>query len=132
MTTIAAYGIRPKAEQRRSRTEKRVMGIEAFFLRDKVYCYEKFVAGKRKYIAYNPQPTPPEVIVVNRYYTSLKSNHDIRKRVTWIDDNHENRSSHLVVVEYLGEGITKLPHGNAKKKTEPYIRTAQKTLDAIS
>ena len=73
-----------------------------YFFRDKLYCSEKVVSGKRTYIAFDPQPPPNNVIVLNRYYTQQKHNPLYRKRVTFAVDACR---SAVAVVEYCKRAL---------------------------
>lgn len=97
------------------------------------YCYEKFVSGRRTYVSYHPQPHPEDVTLLCRYYTALKGKPDVRKRVSWIEDRqNSSHRQHVAVVEYNGDASSTLPHGNAKKRKDPYVRTSQKTINIIA
>jgi len=76
--------------------------LKRIFFRDKLYCSEKVVSGKRTYIAFDPQPPPNNVIVLNRYYTQQKHNPLYRKRVTFAVDACR---SAVAVVEYCKRAL---------------------------
>ena len=50
------------------------------------YCLEKKIGGKKVYTEIVPQPA--SVLILNRYYTKLKSSTDFWRRVSWIDGAH--------------------------------------------
>jgi hypothetical protein len=49
------------------------------------------VSGKLMYIVYDPQPAPGDVITLTNYYTTLASNKDFKRHVTWLS-GHDDAS----------------------------------------
>ena len=92
------------------------------FLKDGVYTKEKYISGKRSYVALEPQPNINEVFTVCRYYAKQKGNNTYKKRVSWLDGATERK---YAIVEYVGQLMLPMPHGNVKTSTEPFIRTPQ-------
>ena len=50
-----------------------------------------------------PQPEESDIVVLNRYYTSLKRQKDYKKRVTWFSSSSDADISKVALVEYIGE-----------------------------
>ena len=44
------------------------------------------VNGKTEFIPLNPQPKNEQVVVVQRYYTTLKQDKAYKKKVTWLGE----------------------------------------------
>ena len=65
---------------------------------------EKTVQGRKSLVPLDPQPLPEIIITVHRYYTSLKSNDNYKKRVSWFSDLPENlqHRQFITLVEYQG------------------------------
>ena len=102
-------------------------GLKYVTYKKGVYCTEKKKNSKKVYEEMVPQPTT--VLVLNRYYTKLKSFPGYRRRVSWLDDVH----TPLVVVEYVGKYPKTVPsHGNAKHQHDEYRRTDPIVLEKIS
>ena len=56
---------------------------------------------KKTYTPYNPQPE--NVIILRRYYSTLKRDKSYKKRVSWFDMPEQYLSrSHIAVIEYIG------------------------------
>ena len=83
------------------------------------YCNERKVKGKYEYVPLNPQPADNELLLLHRYYTSLKTDKNYKKRVSWVSQGGNDK---IALVEYIGKYPGLAPHGNAKQKSE-YIRT---------
>ena len=67
-----------------------------------------------------------------RYYTCLKRDSGLKKRVRWFDGLPEQRLNrkHITVVEYMGNyNEMTLPHGNSKVSTQGYAQTNPEVLN---
>ena len=82
----------------------------------------KQVKGKTEFTPIAPQPSPASIVVIQRYYTSLKLNKTYKKRVTWFGEG-SGIVSRLAVVEYVGKLPGNAPHGNNPDVRTEYLRT---------
>ena len=96
------------------------------FLRDGVYTIEKVVARTRTYVVIEPQPN--YVLTVCRYYAKQKGNTAYKKHVSWLDGATSLHLPNYAIVEYVGEPMLSVAHGNSTTSTEPYQRTPHATL----
>ena len=70
-----------------------------------------------------------DVLILKRYYTSLKRAPDYKKRVMWVEKyptNNRENSKCIAVVEYIGifpQNV--VPHGNAKHCNADYVRSSE-------
>jgi hypothetical protein len=103
--------------------------LKRLFLREKQYCSERVVRGKRMYVALHPQPSESEVICVTRFYTHQKDFAAYRKRVSWVVDTPVS-ARHVAVVENVGARAPLTRHGNSKVDVE-YVRTPSATMANI-
>ena len=92
---------------------------------------------QNEWVPLEPQPVDDDVMIMRRFYTSLKRKTDYKKRVTWI----EKASSAVgvtcmgkAVVEYLGTFPSIISvHGNSKKGTgSEYVKTCATTKEKIN
>ena len=58
--------------------------FKRLFLKDGVYCFEKFVKRVRTYVPYEPQPAKTELVHLCRYYATQKSNDSYKRRISWL------------------------------------------------
>ena len=90
---------------------------------------------KKEFVPSDPQPNENDIVVLRRYYCGLKGESRYRRKVTWADklpSNVDAQQCNVAVVEYIGKQPQKqVTHGNARKTTQPYMRTATKTRDQI-
>lgn len=42
----------------------------------------------------HPQPDPKHILTFHRYYSALKKNPNYKKRVTWIEGDHDSIKNH--------------------------------------
>ena len=84
---------------------------------------------KRHYEPLNPQPNADSVVVVHRYYTTLKQDASYKKRVSWLGGGGGNCP--LAVIEYLGTFPGLAPHGNSKHNASEYVRTPDYVMKEI-
>ena len=93
-------------------------------LKNKLFC--KYSKGEKRPL--DPQPKMDDVLILKRYYTSLKRAPDYKKRVTWVEKyptNNRENSKCIAVVEYIGifpQNV--VPHGNAKHCNADYVRSS--------
>ena len=99
--------------------------LKRIFYTKKQYCYLSRVkvngTTERKYIPFDPQPEPSEVVHLHRYYAKSKENKSYEKRVTWLGKG--GLESNLAVVEYKNQFPGLAPHGNSKNPNSEYLRT---------
>ena len=75
---------------------------------------------RKDWVPLEPQPLEDELMIMKRFYTSLKRKPDYKKRITWIEkmSSQMNVACHgKAVAEYLGVfPLTTSMHGNSKKR----------------
>ena len=75
----------------------------------------------------DPQPAVEEIVIMKRFYSTLKRDSKFKKRVTWFEKlpNQDIPKLNIAIVEYIGilpESVS--IHGNRKKNDCEYIRTS--------
>lgn len=78
----------------------------------------------------SPQPNMDDILILKRYYTTLKREPQYKKRITWVEKfprkTEQNALKCLAVVEYIGPfPKVPAPHGNAKRTNTEYIRSSE-------
>jgi hypothetical protein len=84
--------------------------------------YMHLVRGQK--VPMDPQPNESKILVMRRYYSTLKTNPDFRRRMTLVIKFPVNvKPEHDVyVAEYTGNMTTPiLPHGNTKVHKTPTL-----------
>jgi hypothetical protein len=106
--------------------------MKKMFMKNGQYCFEQQVNKKRIYTPLNPQPSYKTVLIVQRYYSTLKASQAYKKRVTWIEQSAApyQPPSQRAVIEYCGTFPGLQPHGHAKTATD-YVRIPATTMDLI-
>ena len=96
------------------------------------YCFEQQINKKRIYTPLNPQPSYQKVLIIQRYYSTLKASQSYKKRVTWVEQSAAPYEplSKRAVVEYCGSFPGLQPHGHAKTAAD-YVRMPATTMDLI-
>jgi len=82
-----------------------------------------------------PQPTANDVVVLCRYYTKLKRDNNLTRRITWIErlPGASPIGNDTAVWEYLGTfPLQQSYHGNGKKNPPQYIRTPTDVKKRVS
>ena len=92
------------------------------FLKDGVYTEEKYISGKRSYVAPETQLNADEVFTVCGYYTKQKGNNTYKNIISWLDAATNRK---YAIVEYMGQPMLPMPQGNANG---PFIRTPHTTI----
>ena len=85
----------------------------------------KKVEGRKVFTPYEVQPS--NIVVVYRHYSSLKTDENYKRRVTWTNDELGKHA----VVEYIGTFPGRIPHGNTKHNDDTYCWTPAETLAKI-
>ena len=94
---------------------------------NKVYCKQHMVDKRRRWIPVDPQPSEENVVAVTSYYSTLKSDSNYRKRVSWLEGNPD-----VAVYEYQGQPPkVNQPHGGARNTDGEYVRTKPCVLQGI-
>jgi hypothetical protein len=96
--------------------------LKLIYKKNSEYCISK---GKKKTcVPIEPQPDDKDVVIMNRYYCTLKRQNTYKKRVTWFSSASDENLSKVAVVEYIGvlEQLETV-HGNSKRNNVPYKRT---------
>ena len=83
------------------------------------YCVKKRCKGKTIWVPFEPQPE--RVVVLSKYYATLKENPKFKKHVTFIYDSPDETLSNVALYEYQGE----------QPNTDSFVRTNPKTMDKI-
>ncbi|XP_063432082.1 uncharacterized protein LOC134714621 isoform X1 [Mytilus trossulus] len=68
------------------------------YKRGEQFCYSKTVKGKKIFYPLETQPSPENIIVLYRYYTTSKKDSTFKRHVSWLGENE----NHLALVEYSG------------------------------
>ena len=105
--------------------------LKKLFVRNGIYCNERMVNKKRTYVPLEPQPSEDVLVHTQRYYSTLKSDKDYKKRVTWINTSPTFRTD-IAVIEYTGTFPGHTVHGLSRKSDTDYIRTPGTTLQRIA
>ena len=106
--------------------------VKYLTLRDGVYCSEKPISGKKVYKKIDPQPSAEKVIILSRYYTTLKRSNDYKRRVSRLESPANTQTSYSIV-EYFGKYPDEVaPHGNSKHQNNMYTRTNPQILEEIA
>jgi hypothetical protein len=103
--------------------------LTVIFYKDGQYCKKRQIQRKTVYEPMSPQPSENEIVVVHRYYTTLKADKNYKKKVSCLGSGSSVRP--LALVEYIGKFPGLIPHGNASKPTE-YLRTPDYVMDVTS
>ena len=90
------------------------------------------VGGRRTYEPFNPQPADGDVFTVQHYYTSHMGYETYKKRVSRLVGQSAIGKPEVALVEYKGAPLLSMPHGNKKDDCDPFVRTPQSTMDAVS
>ena len=99
------------------------------FLKNELFCVEQRKNKISTYIPLDPQPNPESVVMVHRYYATLKMDGKYRKRVTAIISPIFPK---VAVWEYSGTYLdSKSFHGNDKRKLIEYSRTDPRVMKEI-
>jgi hypothetical protein len=87
---------------------------------------------KNQYVPIEPQPNENDLVIMKRYYATLKRDKSYKKRITWFESlpDYPMELLSLAVAEYLGNfPIDEISqHGNARKTNQEYVRTSQNRL----
>ena len=74
--------------------------FKLIYKKNSEYCISK---GKKKtFVPIEPQPDVKDVVIMNRYYCTLKCQNTYKKRVTWFSSASDENLSNVAVVEYIG------------------------------
>jgi hypothetical protein len=103
--------------------------LTLIFLKGGKYCVKRKVKKQIEYVPIDPQPNKEKIVAIQRYYATLKLDPHYRKRVTWLTD--KGLSSNCALAEYVGCFPGLGPHGNAKCKTDEYLRTPDYVLEDL-
>lgn len=90
-------------------------------LKKEELCVRKRNNGKTSWVPLDPQPRPENVVVLSRYYATLKADPTFQKRVTFVYKAAKESLSNVALYEY--QGIQ--PNQNKFRRTNP------KTVDKI-
>ena len=96
---------------------------------------EKYCTMKMKeWVPLEPQPRDEEVVIVRRFYSTLKQKTDYKKRVTWIEKASAQMDATCQrrdVAKYLGTFPSRTAmHRNSKKGAgSEYVRTSEATKE---
>ncbi|KAK3082402.1 hypothetical protein FSP39_014261 [Pinctada imbricata] len=102
--------------------------LKLIFLRKGHYHFQKKVKGKMTYEKIEPQPSPSNLVTIQRYYTTLKKDKQYRKRVTCKLETDSQYS----ICEYIGKFPGLSSHGNSKSGDSEYVRTPSAVMSEMS
>lgn len=71
-------------------------------------------------MALEPQPSEADVVVLHRYYATLKCDNSYKKRVSWFTSTVNTETGKKAVYEYLGTFLT---------QKQNFFRTNPETMD---
>ena len=99
------------------------------------YCLDKKENGKAMKTPLEPQPSEGNILVLKRYYSTLKVNGSYKRRTTWIEKlphciSEDVNILYYALVEYSGVYTGLSSHGHSHSNT-PYIRSSKVTMDKI-
>lgn len=99
------------------------------------YCVKKVKSKTVTWVPLEPQPDDDDIVILHKYYTTLKRSPDYSKHVSWFSKlpvQFQHKVS-IAVVEYSGDfPVNKLSvHGNNKTENKEYKRTHPEIKDAI-
>ena len=99
--------------------------------KNSVYCVKKQENGKKTWKVLSPQPSEDNIIIMNRYYATLKRSPHFKKRVTFFVSQQNEHLANVALYEYTGTlPPESQPHGNAKSGNT-YTRTNPSTMNNI-
>lgn len=98
--------------------------FSTIFLKNGTYCNRQRIKGKAVFIPIEPTPTPAEIVTMHRYETTLKSNPDFKKHVSWFTSATDANLQTTAMYEYQGE--YKIPASD-KIRTKPEVIKQLKT-----
>ena len=81
--------------------------------RNEKFFNRKKVKDKMTVELIEPQPKLSDIVILQRYYTTLKIDSSYKKRISWLKSN---TSENIAVIEYLSNFPGLVPHGNSKRK----------------
>ena len=90
---------------------------------------------KRKFVPLDPQPSPNQILLLQKNYTTLKISDQYSRRVTWIAHapvSFPVASMQKAIYEYLGTYPGHSVHGNAKHIKRPYNRCPAQVMEKIN
>jgi hypothetical protein len=73
--------------------------------------------SKGNFVPLDLQPDPSTIVVAYRKYSMSAHNSSYKKRVTWFNSEPVIATA---IVEYIGEYVPNVVHGNAQHTTIPY------------
>ena len=79
-----------------------------------------------------PQPAEDSIVVLSRYYATLKRDPTFKKRVSYFVNNVDQTLSNVALFEYQGiQPVTSQSHGNAHSG-QTFTRTNPKTIEKLN
>ena len=87
----------------------------------KQYCFDKKIGKKHELVPFDPQPSPDDIIWLQRYYLTLVASNTFKKNVFFLVS--QTIPGDVAVVQYTGHRSAPQPCGNSKTKltTNHYI-----------
>ena len=100
--------------------------------KDGKYCIRRRrKGGASTWEPLDPQPEEERVLIVSRYYATLKRDPNFKKRVSYFMNATDTSLTKVALFEYQGKQPIQIEsHGNAQANID-FIRTNPKTLDKI-
>ena len=90
-------------------------------LKNGKYSVKKRSNGKTSWIPLEPQPTDANLVILSKYYATLKENPTFQKHVTFVCKSPDSSLASVALFEYKGKQPT----------TTSFTRTNPKTVDKI-
>jgi len=95
------------------------------------YCIKRRVKGQVTWEELYPQPDDDTVVILSRYYATLKSDPDFKKRVSYFVKKNDSGISSIALYEYQGNHQSlAASHGN-RRGEKHFVRTHPRTFDKI-
>ena len=86
------------------------------------YCVRVKRSGVYSWVPLEPQPSKADVVVLHRYYATLKCDNSYKKRVSWFTSTVNTEIGKKAVYEYLGTFPT---------QNQNFFRTNPETMDKM-
>ena len=101
------------------------------YVEQKTGVYVKSVKNQR--VPLDPQPPNDEILIMHRFYVTLKRQPTYKKRISWIEQfpaGVQPEQPHLAIYEYIGNfPDTPSIHSNMKNASTEYVRTQPAVIE---
>ena len=93
-------------------------------LKNDQYCIKQKRQGRITWVPLNPQPDECDIVILHKYYASLKKDNRYKKRVSWFESTTNTEISNTALYEY--SGLYPMEAGD-----DSFVRTNPKVLNDI-